>query len=105
MDPSSVRSRPHRFASWATAVASVFITSIWVAVEASSPPVSSACHGRCRAACRVAYRERASLFNAPPAPFELPQIMIRPKIKELPRQGFVRFVAGLRRFLVRDATN
>jgi hypothetical protein len=38
-------------------------------------------------------------------PFELPQIMIRPKIKELPRQGFVRFVAGLRRFLVRDATN
>jgi hypothetical protein len=34
-----------------------------------------------------------------------PQMMIRPKIKELPRQGFLRFVAGLRRFLVRDATN
>jgi hypothetical protein len=27
------------------------------------------------------------------------------KIKELPRQGFVRFVAGLRRFLVSEATN
>jgi hypothetical protein len=37
MDPSSVRSRAHRFASWATAVASVFITSIWVAVGAVAP--------------------------------------------------------------------
>src|SRR5271155_593939 len=37
MDPPSVRSRAHRFASWATAVASVFITSLWVAIGAVAP--------------------------------------------------------------------
>ena len=36
MGPSS-RSRAHRFASSATAVASVFITSMWVAVGAVAP--------------------------------------------------------------------
>jgi hypothetical protein len=37
MDPLSVRSRAHRFASWAMAVASVFITSLWVAICAVAP--------------------------------------------------------------------
>jgi hypothetical protein len=36
---------------------------------------------------------------------ELPQMMIRPKIKELTCQGFVPFVAGLRRYLEREAAN
>jgi hypothetical protein len=36
---------------------------------------------------------------------EVPQMMIRPKIKELARQGFVPFVAGLRRLLEREAAN
>jgi hypothetical protein len=37
MDSSSARSRAHQFACWATAVASVFITSMWVAVGAVAP--------------------------------------------------------------------
>jgi hypothetical protein len=37
MDPPSVRSCAHRFASSATTVASVFITSLWVAIGAVAP--------------------------------------------------------------------
>jgi hypothetical protein len=37
MDPPSVRSRAHRFAAWAMAVASIFITSLWVAICAVAP--------------------------------------------------------------------